>query len=195
MKAIIFDLYDTLIYSSVKLKPYKKFFLNAGLTLEELNDCVNMVMIKEFKNFEELKNRIKPDLKVDLSVFENDLKEELESTVLFDDTLEVLEQLSKKYELFLFSNLATPYKQPFYSLGLDAYIKNPYFSCEIGYKKPDLNGYDYVASEIEKLTGIEKKDLLMVGDNKVSDFQGAQNAGIKARLKDKDLSFILNDLF
>lgn len=45
-----------------------------------------------------------------------------ESTHLFDDTEFVLEQLSKRYGWYLISNIATPYKECFYNLGLRSYL-------------------------------------------------------------------------
>ena len=79
---------------------------------------------------------------------------------MFDDTEFVLNELSKRYDLYLISNIATPYKECFYNLGLDRWIKDPIFSCDVGYSKPDPNIFKIV---IEK-SGLQPGQLLMIGD-------------------------------
>ena len=147
-------------------------------------------MSENFNSFEELKETIKPGSNVYTTQYEYDVKEENQSTHLFDDTEFVLSELSKRYKLYLISNIATPYKECFYNLGLDKWIKDPIFSCDVGYSKPDPKIYDIV---IEK-SGLQPGQLLMIGDSVRADYEGALSCGIKAILKDKDLKLILPKL-
>jgi len=188
-KSIIFDLYNTLLYTEYKAKPYLNLFRTLGLTKEEMNFWRDKVMTENF-SFEELKESIRPGSSVYTGQYEYDIKEENESTHLFDDTEFVLNELSKKYDLYLISNIATPYKECFYNLGLDRWIKDPIFSCDVGYSKPDPNIYKIV---IDK-SGLQPGQLLMIGDSVRSDYEGALNCGVKAILKDKPLKLILPDL-
>ena len=75
-------------------------------------------------------------------------------------------------------------------MGLDKWIKDPIFSCDVGYSKPDPNIYQIV---IER-SGLQPGQLLMIGDSVRADYEGALNCGIKAILKDKDLKLILTKL-
>ena len=188
-KSIIFDLYNTLLYTEYKAKPYLNLFRTLGLTKEEMNFWRDKVMSENFI-FEELKEAIRPGSNVYTTQYEYDVKEENESTHLFDDTEFVLNELSKRYDLYLISNIATPYKECFYNLGLDRWIKDPIFSCDVGYSKPDPNIYKIV---IER-SGLQPGQLLMIGDSVRSDYEGALNCGIKSILKDKPLKLILPDL-
>ena len=188
-KSIIFDLYNTLLYTEYKAKPYLNLFRTLGLTKEEMNFWRDKVMSENFI-FEELKEAIRPGSNVYTTQYEYDVKEENESTHLFDDTEFVLNELSKRYDLYLISNIATPYKECFYNLGLDRWIKDPIFSCDVGYSKPDPNIYKIV---IER-SGLQPGQLLMIGDSVRADYEGALNCGIKSILKDKPLKLILPDL-
>ena len=188
-KSIIFDLYNTLLYTEYKAKPYLNLFRTLGLTKEEMNFWRDKVMSENF-SFEELKEEIRPGSNVYTTQYEYDVKEENESTHLFDDTEFVLNELSKRYDLYLISNIATPYKECFYNLGLERWIKDPIFSCDVGYSKPDPNIYKIV---IER-SGLQPGQLLMIGDSVRADYEGALNCGIKSILKDKPLKLILPDL-
>jgi len=191
-KGIIFDLYDTLIYCprELKKKPYKRFFSDIGLTKKEMGDWVNRVMTNNFETFEDIKKAINPDLEMDLSIYQQDLQDEVMSTRLFDDTLKTLERLKSKYRIFCLSNLATPYKTCYFELGLNDLIEKPFFSCDLGDMKPNASFYNMVV----EYSQLSPKELIMIGDNPVSDYEGALNAGIKAILKNKSLSEITINL-
>jgi putative hydrolase of the HAD superfamily len=189
-KAIIFDLYNTLIYTSVKRKPYLDLFRQLGLTKEEMSYWINQVMIKNYSYLQEIVEEIKPGQFVYTQQFERDIQEEIESTHVFEDTYSVLESLSKKYKLYLLSNISTPYKECFYNLKLDRWIDNPFFSCDIGYRKPQPEAFDVII----KHSGLHPKQILMIGDSQRSDYEGALNCGIKSILRDKPLSIILSEI-
>ena len=189
-KSIIFDLYNTLLYTEYKAKPYLNLFKTLGLTKEEMSFWRDKVMTENFNTFEELKEVIRPGSNVYTGQYEYDIKEEKESTHLFDDTEFVLNELSKRYDLYLISNIATPYKECFYNLGLDRWIKDPIFSCDVGYSKPDSKIYDIVINK----SGLQPGQLLMIGDSVRADYEGALNCGIKSILKDKPLKLNIPEL-
>src|ERR1017187_7713744 len=128
-RALIFDLYDTLIYCprELKKKPYLNFFRQLGLTKGEMNNWVNKIMTQNYESFEVIKNEISPGLEIDLTPFQNDLNQELQSIRAFDDTNRTLERLKQKYRIFCLSNLATPYKAPYFEIGLDKWVEKPFF--------------------------------------------------------------------
>jgi putative hydrolase of the HAD superfamily len=189
-RGVIFDLYNTLIFTRVKKNPYLNLLKSLNLTKEEIVFWRNEIMTKNFNSFEEIKKLINQESTLYTSQFEYDVKQEIENTKVFDDTEFVLNRLSKNYELFLISNLATPYKHCFYNLGLDRWIKDPIFSCDVGHLKPDSEIYQIV---IDK-SGFQPNQLLMVGDSIRSDFRGAKKMKIQAILKNDSLKHILKDL-
>jgi len=189
-KGIIFDLYGTLLETKIKTKPYLKLFRSLGLTKEEMTFWSHEVQTKNFNSFEELKEQIKPGSNIYTGQLEYDVEEEIEFTFVYSDTIQTLKRLKPNYRLFLLSNIATPYKQCFYNEGLDEYFEKVFFSCDIGFRKPETGAYQNILD----YSGLKPKQLLMIGDSKVSDYEGAMSAGIPAILKDKDLSILTQNL-
>jgi len=189
-KGIIFDLYGTLLETSIKTKPYLKLFRSLGLTKEEMTFWSHEVQTKNFNSFEELKELIKSGSSIYTGHLEYEVKEEVQNTFVYSDTIQTLKRLKPNYRLFLLSNIATPYKQCFYNEGLDEYFEKVFFSCDIGFRKPETGAYQTILD----YSGLKPKQLLMIGDSKVSDYEGAMNAGIPAILKDKDLSILTQNL-
>lgn len=191
-KVIIFDLYDTLIYcpKEMKKKPYLRFFKELGLTQGEMKDWIKKVMTQNYESFEAIKNEIRPNMDIDLTMYQNDLNDEIQSVRIFDDVNSTLERLSQKYRIFCLSNLATPYKTCYSEQGLDKWIEKPFFSCDIGLMKPDPNFYKSVID----FSGVVSNQIVMIGDNPVADYDGALNSGIRAILKDKSLAEVTINL-
>ena len=190
-KGIIFDLYGTLLETKVKTKPYLKLFRSLGLTKEEVTLWSHKVQTENFTSFEELKELIKPGSTIYTGQLDYEVKEEIQNTFVYSDTISTLKRLKPHYRLFLLSNLATPYKECFYNEGLDEYFEKAFFSCDIGFRKPEAGAYQTILD----YSGLKPKQLLMIGDSKVSDYEGAMNCGIPAILKDKDLSILTQNLW
>lgn len=189
-KGIILDLYGTLLYTSVKKKPYLQLFRSLGLTKAEMSAWVDVVMTENFDSFTELKEAIKPGSNIYTEQLEYDIRDEINNTFLFDDTIPVLKRLRTKYRLFLLSNIATPYKECYYNLGLDKFIEKEFFSCDIGYRKPQESAFNIIIEH----SGINPNQLLMIGDSQGSDYDGALNAGIPALLKTSNLTILTQNL-
>ena len=190
-KAIIFDLYNTLIYCSIRKNPHLELFRNIGMTKEEMSFWRDKILTENFSSFEDLSEAIKPgSWDPSYKKYEYQVSEENEHTHVFDDAYSTLEYLSKRYKIYLLSNIATPYKECFYNLGLDKWIKNPYFSCDIGYRKPQSESFNCIIKD----SGLQPQEFLMIGDSMKSDYNGALNSGIKAIHKNKSLNLILPDV-
>lgn len=87
---------------------------------------------------------------------------------------ELLERLKDR---FLIGVLTNGFSEVQYnklrSTGLDRYIQRMVISDEIGIQKPDTRLFRYA----EQATGASPEEILMIGDNPVSDITGALNAG------------------
>jgi HAD superfamily hydrolase (TIGR01493 family) len=185
-KAIIFDLYDTLIKINVKTKPYL-YLLNNSTNVDK-GATLNRIVTDNF-TAEDLFWYFGTS-EFDTINFQNKLDTELSSVDAFSDTYSVLTRLSNKYRLFLLSNLATPYKQPFYDLQLSGYFEKVFFSCDEGDKKPNPSFYKKVVD----YSKLDKSEIIMIGDNIVSDYKGAMDCGIDAILKNNELRYVTKDL-
>lgn len=188
-KALIIDLYGTLLYSSIRKKPYLDLFKQMGLSKDEMSKWRRIVMTENL-SFSDIKHLIDPMSNIYTDKYLFDVNLENENTHLFPDTIPFLEEVSKRYKLFLLSNIATPYKSCFYQLGLDKFFVKPYFSCDIGYAKPEPQSYDMILKE----NGLKKSEVIMIGDSLSSDYEGAKNYGIRAILKDKSLLDVLDKI-
>lgn len=188
-KGIIFDLYDTLIYTVDRKNPYMAFFNSLGLTKVEKSEWINNVLTQDYESFDEIGSIIKKSI-VHTQHYQKLLEEECDNTFLFPDTISTLKRLSKKYRIFLLSNISTPYIKCYYDLGIDAYIEKPFFSCKIGFRKPNPMSFQSVID----YSGLPPRELLMIGDSFRSDYEGALNVGIKAILKNDSLEKLTIDL-
>jgi len=198
VQAVIFDLYDTLVYLPNKETPYSELFSFLGLnSTEDIDRASRIAQTEDFSNLNFFVQRIYPGLKVDISRFEQEIEAHQASVVMYPEVEVVLEKLRKQgYILGLLSNVASPYKKPFFQLGLDAYFDYTIFSCDVGYMKPEKTIYQIMVDRIQKPTG----NICMVGDSVKSDVQGPKQIGIKGLHLDRQGNSersltALNDIF
>ena len=97
---------------------------------------------------------------------------------------ELLEYLSSKYIVCTASN--APEAQQIARLelsGLNRYITHQFISSRVGVNKPDSKFFEYCMSHLE---GINKDEVIMIGDSIRADIEGAKNFGIKTIWFNKD---------
>ncbi len=196
---LVFDLYDTLIEINRNnhffYQLYKLSNDGFGITIDKYKSLLLKTPLEEIFNllaeeFEDLfyKNKLQLD-------------DELNSVRLFDDSLAILEKIRENYVLCLISNLATPYKEPFFNLGLDKYFEKVIFSCDIGLIKPEVEIFKIV----ETYTHKRGKQIMMIGDSEKSDIEGARQMSwryvkvsrkrsLKSKHEIKDLYSLLNKI-
>jgi len=178
-KAIIFDLYDTLITVHDKTDPYiyllstlrNKGGIKGKKPPFSQKDVINTIITDDY-NTDELELYF--DLDIDKEYFHSLLRKEIDSVQAMKGIYRTLTKLSEKYRLFLLSNLSTPYKSPYYTLSLNHYFEKAFFSCDEGDRKPNASFFQKVVN----YSKLEKKDFVMIGDSKFSDIQGAEKFGI-----------------
>ena len=103
---------------------------------------------------------------------------------------ELLEELSKKYSLYLASNgTAIVQSGRIKSSGIKKYFKEIFVSENVGYNKPDKRFFDYCFSRINDFSPSE---TIIVGDSLSSDILGGSNAGIRTIWFNKN--YMKNDI-
>jgi HAD superfamily hydrolase (TIGR01509 family) len=188
IKSIIFDLYGTLLFKP-KFNIYNVLFKELNYSKEKIDFYKNKLLTNKNINFENLINEDhRKD--IDIDYYYDMIKKDIDSiNILENNTLEVLTSLKNKYKLYLLSNVSSEYELPYYRLGLNEYFIKSFFSCNIGYRKPDKEAFNYVLG----YSRMSPKELLMIGDSERSDVDGATSVGIKGILKNKPLEEIVKE--
>ena len=191
---IIFDVFGTLVKIGERRSPYRKLikWLKENGRQPKPDDA--KFIMSQNLSFTELVKLLGINIPDQLlQELEHDLSEELQSIVLYGDTLSTLEELKKLgFRLALCSNLAMPYGKVVSSLlpNIDAYA----WSYEVGAIKPESQIYQYLIDQLE----CRAKDVLFIGDTPLADYSGPNEFGMSARLIDRKngqkLADVLNDI-
>lgn len=96
---------------------------------------------------------------------------------LYEETIEVLDTLKGKYNLLMLTNGSPHLQKTKLSLSpeLAPYFDHIVISGEFGHGKPNTELFKYALSLLE---GVEKSEVIMVGDNPKTDILGASKFGI-----------------
>ena len=210
-KHISFDLWLTLIKSHPEFKAkrnllYKDFF-SIDKPIEEvaavirkfdvLTNSINEKVGRNFDTFEifyfiidalgiDINNYGRPQLQEFYKHTET-LLLEYKPILLHENIPLVLKQIKDEGKTTnILSNTAfikgSSLRKVLAAHGLNEYFTFQAYSDETGYSKPAMQMYQYAYNEILKLGNIAKHDVLHVGDNAISDYNGAINFGFNAHL-------------
>ena len=102
---------------------------------------------------------------------------------LVPEAKEMLDALkSKGYRLFAASNsFAHLQRSRLEQAGILHYFEDTYISMDIGYDKPDVRFFE----EALRRSGLQPREVLMIGDSMTTDILGAKAAGIDALFFDR----------
>ena len=194
-KAIVFDVFGTLIEIKNSQSPYTKMmkWLKQQGRKPQPDDAAMIMSLDG--DFETLASYFGYQLPSTLlEEMNNDLQLDLKHMRAFDDSISTLIELKKLgYKLAICSNAATPYGERAQHLlpSLDAYA----WSFKVGSNKPDPTIYQYFLHQLE----CQPNEVLFIGDTQHADVDGPQKLGIAARLIDRkngeNLFDILSPLF
>lgn len=198
-RAIFFDLFDTLVrvsertgaydYLLTKLclankedltkleratikEEFRSLFLSSPTTSNIVEHLMDSTYFNSRPYFQAIVDGISADVKNSLKA---QVEREVDSVVAFDGAKEVLERLSQRFKLVLVSNLASPFKEPFYGLGLADYFEATVFSCDVGACKPEPIIYERALAVCSIK---DKSRIIMVGDKDRTDGIGAKMADL-----------------
>jgi FMN phosphatase YigB (HAD superfamily) len=174
-RAVIFDLFSTLVFIHNKINPYNKLFRVMALSHDRSRQLKTEILTSAHWNA--------GDAGLDNGSIEAEflrgVEREVASTMLYPETISVLSELRRRgYVLGCISNLAWPYKAVVDRLGLDRLIDSFVFSCDAGLRKPQPEIYALASERV----GIPPGEMLVVGNNPVCDVAGPQASGLQALL-------------
>jgi putative hydrolase of the HAD superfamily len=117
-----------------------------------------------------------PDLAAELG--ERFPQERKKAPFVYEETFEVLDKLKDNYQLILITNGSPNLQHTKLALTpeLSPYFDHIVISGDFGKGKPDPSIFEYALSRLS----LQKEDVIMVGDNLMTDILGANRAGIKS---------------
>lgn len=189
-KAILFDFFGTLVQNGVERSPIRQIHNMLWLDIpfhEFIGPFEKAFMLKKFDNLFDAFKEVcaafnlepRPDLLNNLVGLWN--RNKLMARP-FPETIEVLEELKKKYKLALISNTdCFSIEDIMLKYNLNKYFDVLCYSYKEGYLKTDPELFKIA---LERL-GMKEYDAIMVGDSLESDIAGATQVGIHAILIDR----------
>jgi putative hydrolase of the HAD superfamily len=187
IKAIIFDLWNTLAYNDTPQNPMLHLERRLGLSIDQYKKIERPLMTRKFGSILEASRHVceslnkDPDHKLirDMLDIWDVSKIRL---ALFSDVIPELERLRSRYKLALVSNTDCFTMKPFFEAGYRKYFDCIAFSYETGLLKPDPRMFRLVLENL----GVKPWEAVMVGDNLKDDVEAAISLGMKAVLIKRD---------
>ncbi len=178
IRAVLFDVYGTLMYIEKPTRPYRQLLDIASAqqpTISREKGARDLMSeSRELSDVVELYGLALSSSQ--LLGLERNLTEELSSIALFPEVPRVLRILRERgYRLGVCSNLAAPYVAPAERL-LGEMIDVAIWSCEVGAMKPEPAIYEIAAVRLKVLPA----EILMIGDSYQADVEGAHSFGLPA---------------
>ena len=192
MKAVIFDLYGTVVTKPNHLDPHRRLFDELGLKGEERKEAMNLALTEEFDTIQELVDRLRPGANYDAAGIEKEIMAVRKNVAVFPEAKSVLVKArGMGLRIGLLSNASTPYKEPFLDKGLREYFDRIMFSCDIGCRKPERKAYYKILGRLN----VRAWDALMVGDSIKSDVIGPRAVGMETVHIDRSKGDTLEKIF
>lgn len=109
--------------------------------------------------------------------------------ILFDDTIEILNKLKKRYKFGVISNGdGKQQRSKLEHTGIADYFTQIIISGEVGASKPDKRIFEIACEKMEA----QPEESIMIGDKYKTDIEGALNAGLYAiwvNRKNEDIQY------
>jgi putative hydrolase of the HAD superfamily len=191
-KAIIFDLWGTIIETGVVPSPSRqvKYFLRVQQSFPDFIVAFeHSFMTGKFNSLQEAFEQVVKDfnLRIPDFVYEKLVGTWNKNAILskmYPETLEVLQELKKRgYKLYLLSNTDQfSFEQVNTKFNLNELFDKVYPSFETGLLKANPESYKHILKDNK----LKADDVLMIGDSVDSDIKSAEKAGIKGILVDRN---------
>lgn len=189
IKAIVFDLWNTLAYNDTPENPMVHLGRRLGIEVEDyerVKEIEKAFMLQKFQSVLDAANQICEKMGIEPT---NELIRDLLDIwdfskikfSFFPDVVPVLEKLREKYKIGLMSNTDCFSVREFFA-EYKKYFDAIAFSYELGLLKPDPAMFTWVLEKLE----VSPKEALIVGDNLQDDVRAAEALGMHAVLMKRD---------
>lgn len=190
-KVIIFDAFGTLVKIGESRSPYRKLMKWLKENGRKPKEDDASIIMSNSVDIEKLAKKFGYTLQVQiLNEINNDLKFELNTIELYEDTISILQSLKEYgFKIALCSNLAMPYGEQLKIIlpNLFDYIA---FSYEVGCIKPDQKIYE----AIQTYFCCEMSEMLFIGDHPILDVEKPISLGMSAILIERHRNQKIMDL-
>ncbi len=157
-------------------------------------NSINFIQTKEeeyehFKKFYEIFSNELPELNLDndnISKLANDLVYNNEKYTFYDDAIDLIPSLNKKYKLAIVSDAWPSLKDIFINAGLYSYFSSFVISSEQGVSKPNEKMYLVALNELK----IKANKAIFIDDN-INNCLGAKKIGINSILLCRDKKYFI----
>ncbi|HLD05400.1 MAG TPA: hypothetical protein VJG90_06790 [Candidatus Nanoarchaeia archaeon] len=123
VQGVVFDLWNTLVFSHREISPYTLMFGALGLSGRKKSAARKLALTQDFASMGDLARRLRPDISIDVREFEERLEREVALAGCYEDVKDTLSSLQGAgIRLGLISNIASQYKKVFFNLGLEGWI-------------------------------------------------------------------------
>lgn len=180
-KAIVFDVFGTLIEIKNSQSPYKKMmkWLKQQGRKPQANDAAMIMSLDG--DFETIASYFGYQLPAPLlAQMNSDLQHDLKHMHAFEDSIPMLIGLKNLgYKVAICSNAAMPYGERVQSIlpPLDAYA----WSFKVGTNKPDPLIYQHFLDQLN----CQPNEVLFIGDTQLADVDGPQKLGMSVQKIDR----------
>lgn len=188
MKAVLFDLFETLVTQKHADRPTEQSFVDKlGLDLDDVRawwgDHVRERMTGEFATYQEMLSALCGSLgaSVESATIEKISRDRLrrKREYLLGVDAEMLQALSQLrvngWTIGIVSNATPDEVASWPECPLRDVVDDAIFSCQIGYMKPDLEIYNLACDRL----GISPTKTVFVGDGGFDELQGAAAVGMR----------------
>lgn len=213
-KIVFCDIFDTILYRKVQPEYSKKIWSNHMTSTFDIN--IDMTELYNLRNSLEYELGNKNNIKgYDWEFTYNELMQAIYKKIKISDSFEIFKKTSEKIEIGIESDILQKYddilnelrsakkegkkiycvsdmylskkmiKEIFQNLKIDDLFDDIFVSCEYLKNKKTGNLYKQIVKKLK----LNKKDIIMIGDNKSSDFEIPKGIGIDAILIDRSTQY------
>lgn len=181
VRGLIFDLYGTLVTTGGGWRAYRE--LINSLPPWKWSRARRVALTQPLPSVSHMHAMFEPRRGPRVEQLEQLVLDGLAQVECYADSIPTLERArAEGLRIALLSNLATPYKQPVFELGLAQHFDLLVFSCDVGMAKPERKIFVHTSREL----GLDPGELVMIGDSRRDDIRGARKAGIRALQIDRE---------
>jgi HAD superfamily hydrolase (TIGR01509 family) len=168
-RGLVFDLYGTLVTRGEGWRAYRELIFKT-LPPWTWKRARRAALTQPIASIAEFREHFGGRRGPPTEHYEQLLAEGLAAVELVEGCIATLERARERgLKLALLSNLASPYKQPVFELGLDRMFDELVFSCDVGMAKPSPEIFEHAAARL----GLAPGELIMIGDSRGDDVRGS----------------------